>query len=84
MEKIYSKNKTWADCGLNHQLLISNFRIKLNSEEKKGETARPFRYDLNQIPYSFTGEVTNRFKRLDLINRVPEELWMEVHNIVQQ
>ena len=47
-------------------------------------TPRPFRYDLNQIPNDYTGEVTNRFKALDLIHRVPEELWMEVHNIVQE
>ena len=49
-----------------------------------GETTRPFRYDLNQIPYDYTVEVTNRFKGLDLRDRVPEELWMEVPNIVQQ
>ena len=52
--------------------------------KKVGKTTRPFRYDLYQIPYSYTVEVTNRFKRLDLIDRVPEELWMEVHNIVQE
>ena len=61
--------------------LIANFRLKL---EKVGKTTRPFRYDLNQIPYDYTVEVTNRFKGLDLIDRVPEELWMEVHNIVQE
>ena len=49
-----------------------------------GETTRPFRYDLNQIPYDYTVEVRNRFKGLDLIDRVPEELWMEVHDIVQE
>ena len=49
--------------------------------KKVGETTRPFRYDLNQIPYDYTVEVANRFKGLDLIYRVPEELWMEVHNI---
>ena len=49
-----------------------------------GETTRPFRYDLNQIPYDYTVEVTNRFKGLDLVDRVPEELWMEVCNIVQE
>ena len=81
--KIYriSKNKTWAACGLDHQLLISNFRIKLR---KVGKVARQLRYDLNQIPYDYTVEVTNRFKGLYLINRVPEELWTEVHKIVQQ
>ena len=51
---------------------------------KVGETTRPFRYDLNQIPYDYTVEVMNRFKGLDLIDRVPEELWMEVHNIIQE
>ena len=52
--------------------------------KKVGKTTRPFRYDLNQIPYDYTVEVTNRFKGLDLINRVPEELWTEVHDIVQE
>ena len=50
--------------------------------KKVGKTTRPFRYDLNQIPYDYTVEVTNRFKGLDLINRVPDELWMEVHHFV--
>ena len=49
-----------------------------------GKTTRPFRYDLNQIPYNYIVEVTNRFKRLDLIDRVPEELWMDVHDVVQE
>ena len=52
--------------------------------KKVRKTARPFRYDLNQIPYDYTMEVRNRFKRLDLIERVPDELWMEVHDIVQE
>ena len=52
--------------------------------KKVGKTSRPFRYDLNQIPYDYTVEVRNRFKGLDLIDRVPEELWMEVHDIVQE
>ena len=52
--------------------------------KKVGETTRPFRYDLNQIPYDYTQEVTNRFKGLDLIGKVPEELWMEVHDSVQE
>ena len=52
--------------------------------KKVGKTTRPFRYDLNQIPYSYTMEMTNRFKGLDLIDRVPDELWMEVHNTVQE
>ena len=52
--------------------------------KKVGKTTRPFRYDLNQIPYNYTAEMTNRFKGLDLIDRVPEEQWMEVHDIVQE
>ena len=70
-----------ADYGSDHELLIAKFRLKL---KKVGKTTRPFRYDLNQIPYNYTVEETNRFKRLDLIDRVPEELWTEVHNIVQE
>ena len=52
--------------------------------KKVGKTTRPFRYDVNQIPYDYTVEMTNRFKGLDLIDRVPEELWVEVHDIVQE
>ena len=52
--------------------------------KKVGKTTRPFRYDLNQIPWDYTVEVTNRFKELDLIDRMPEELWMEVHDIAQE
>ena len=52
--------------------------------KKVGETTKPFKYDLNQVPYDYTVEVTNRFKELDLIDRVPEERWMEVHDIVQE
>ena len=52
--------------------------------KKVGKTTRPFRHDLNETPYDYTVEVTNRFKGLDLIDRVPEELWMEVHDIVQE
>ena len=70
-----------TDCGSDHELLIAKFRLKL---KKIGKTTRPFRYDLNQIPYNYTVEVRNRFKELDLIDRVPEELWMEVYNIVQE
>ena len=66
-----------ADCGSDHELLISKFRLKLKKLEK---IIRTFRYDLNQIPYLM--EVRNRFKGLDLIDRVPEELWMEVCNTV--
>ena len=66
MEMLYivSKNKMAADCGSDHELLIAKFRIKL---KKAGETIRPLRYDLNQIPYDYTVEVTNRFEGLDLI-----------------
>ena len=60
---------------------IAKFRIKL---KKVGKTTRPFRYDLNHIPYDYTVEMRNRFKGLDLIDRVPDELWMEVHDIVQE
>ena len=63
------------------QLLIAKFRLKL---KKVGKTTRPFRYDLNQIPYDYTVEVKNRFKGLDLIDRVPDELWNEVPDIVQE
>ena len=70
-----------ADCGSDHELLITKFRLKL---KKVGETARPFRYDLNQIPYYYTVEVINRFKGLDLIDRVPDELWTKVCDIVQE
>ena len=60
---------------------VAKFRLKL---KKVGKTTRPFRYDLNQIPYNYTVEVTNRFKGLDLIDRMPEELWTEVCDIVQE
>ena len=70
-----------ADCGSDHELLITIFRLKL---KKVGKTARPFRYGLNQISYDCTVEVRNRFEGLDLIDRVPDELWMEVHDIVQE
>ena len=66
---------------MDHELLIAKFRLKLKKVEK---TTRPFRCDLNQIPYDDTVEVINRFKGLDLIDRVPEELRMEVHDIVQE
>ena len=68
-----------ADCGSDHELLIAKFRLKL---KKEGKTT--FRNDLNQIPYDYTVQMTNRFKGLDLIARVPEELWMEVHDIVKE
>ena len=82
-ETLYSqqKQRLGADCGSDHELLIAKFRHKL---KKGGKTARPFRYDLNQIPYDFTVDVRNRFKGLDLIDRVPDKLWMEVCDIVQE
>ena len=76
-----AKTRLGADCGSDHELLIAKFRLKL---KKVGETTRLFRYDLNQIPYDYTVEVTNRFKGLDLIDRVPKELWIEVRDIVQE
>ena len=73
---IYSaKTRLGANWGSDHELLNAKFRLKL---KKVGKTTRPFRYDLNQIPYDYTVEVTNRFKGLDLLDTVPEELWMEV------
>ena len=60
---------------------MAKFRLKL---KKVGKTTRPFRYDLNQIPYNYTVEVTNRFKGLGLTDRVPEELWMEVHDVYKR
>ena len=76
-----AKTRLGADCGSDHELLIAKVRLKL---KKVGKTTRPFRYDLNQIPYDYIVEVTNRFKGLDLTDRVPDELWMEVHDIVQE
>ena len=76
-----AKTRPGADCVSDHELLIAKFRLKL---KKVGKTTRPFRYDLSQIPHDYTVEVRNRFKRLDLIDRVPEELWTEVHDNVQE
>ena len=76
-----AKTRPGADCGSDHELLIAKFRLKL---KKVGKTTRPFSYDLNKITYEYTVEVTNRFKELGLIDTVPEELWMEIHDIVQE
>ena len=76
-----AKTRLGADCGSDHELLIAKFKLTL---KKVGKTARSFRYDLNQIPYDYTVEVRNRFKGLDLIDRVPDELWNEVGDIVQE
>ena len=83
MEKLYTVANTThgADCGSGHQFLFAKFRLKL---KKVGKTTRLFRCDPNQITYDFTVEVTDRFKGLYLIDRVPEELWMEVLNTVQE
>ena len=74
-----SKTRPEAVCGSDHQFLIAKFRLKL---QKVGKTSRPFRQDLNQILYAYIVEVTNRFKGLDMVDRVPDELWMDVHKIV--
>ena len=76
-----AETRPGADCGSDHEVLIAKFRLKL---KKVGKTARPFRYDLNQIPYDYTVEVRNRCKGLDLIDRVPDELWTEVRDNVQE
>ena len=78
---IVSKNKTRSWLWLRSWLPIAKFRLKLKKVEK---TTRPFRYDLNQMPYDYTVKVRNRFKELDLIDRVPDELWTEAHDIVQE
>ena len=81
-EALYSQQKQdQVLTGSDHELLIAKFRLKL---KKVGKTTRPFRYDLNQIPSDYTVEVRNRFKSLDLIDRVPDELWNEVRDIVQE
>ena len=82
-EALYSQQKQDQDLTVAqiHELLIAKFRLKL---EKVEEATRPFRYDLNQIPYDYTVDVRNRFKGLDMIDRVPDELWMDVHDIVQE
>ena len=74
-----AKTRLGADCGSDHGLLITKFRLKLKKVRK---TTRPFRYDLNQVPNDYTVEVRNRFKGLDLIERVRDELWTGVHDTV--
>ena len=84
MEKLYTQSakiRLGADCVSHDQLLIAKFSLKLKKVRK---TPRAFRYDLNQIPNNYTVEVTNRFKGLDLIDRVTKELWMEIYNTVQE
>ena len=76
-----AKTRPRAECGSYYELLIAKFRLKLR---KVWKTTRAFRYDLNQIPNDCTMKVFNRFKGLDLVGRVPEKLWMEVHNIVKE
>ena len=76
-----AKTRPGVDCGSDHELLIVKFRLKL---KKVVKNTRLFRYDLNQIPYGYAVEGTNRFKGLDLIDRVPDELWMKVCDIVQE
>ena len=81
VEKQIAKARPGADCGSDHEHLIAKFRLKL---KKVGKITRPFRHDLNQIPYDYIVEVTNRPKGLELMDRVPEELWTEVHDIVPE
>ena len=83
MEKLSQSAKTrlGADCGSDHELIIAKFRLKL---KKVGKTTRPLRNDLNQMLYEKIVKVMKRFKGLDLIDRVPEQLWMEVHYIIQE
>ena len=76
-----AKTRLGADCGSDHEFLIAKFKLK---QKKIGKTTRPFRCDQNQIPYDYTVEVRNRFKCLDLIDRVPDELQTEVYDIIQE
>ena len=81
MEKRYTIRKIRLGADSEHELFIAKFRLKL---QKLGKTTRPLRYELNQIPYDYTVEVTSRFKGLDLIDTVPEELWTEGSDLVQE
>ena len=83
MEYLYTVHRTrpGADCGSDHELFIAKIRLKV---KKVGKTTRPFRYDLNQIAYDYRVEVRNRFKCLDLMDRVPDELWNEVPDIYRK
>jgi len=76
-----AKTRLGADCGSDQKLLIEKFGLKFKKVRK---TTKPFRYDLSQIPYDYTLEVASRFKGLDLIDKVSEELWMEVRDTVQE
>ena len=76
-----AKMRLGGYCGSDHELVIAKFRLQL---KKVGKTTKQFRYDLNQIPYDYTMEVRNRFKGVNLIDRVPEELWTDIHDTVQE
>ena len=80
-EALYSQQKLGTDCGSDYEILIAKFRLKM---KKVGKTTRSFRYDLNHIPYNYTVKVTNRFKGLELVDRILEELEMKVCNIIQE
>ena len=73
-----AKTRSEADCSSDHEFFIAKFRLKL---KKVGKTTSPFRYDINEIPYDYTVEATNRFKGLDLIDRMLKELGTEIHNM---
>ena len=77
----YKKTRPRVDCGSDHELLIAKFKLKL---KKVGKTTRPLSYDLRQISYDYTVQLTKRFKRSDLIDKRPDELWTEVHDILQE
>ena len=76
-----AKTRPGADCGSNHELLIAKFRLTL---KKVGKTTKPFKCDLNQILCDYTVGLRNRYKGLDMIDRMPDILWMEVHDFVQE